>query len=37
MVCRSIIEMAKGKIFDKGFLEFEIIAWMPMLPVRGLY
>ena len=37
MVCRSIIEIAKGKIFHKNFLELEIFAWMPMLLVRGLY
>jgi len=37
MVCRSIMEMAKGKIFYKYLLEVEILAWMPMLKVRGLY
>jgi len=37
MVCRHIINMAKGETFHKDLLEDEMLAWMPMLPVRGLY
>jgi len=37
MVCRSIMEMAKGNLFFKDLMEVEILEWMPMLKVRGLY
>jgi len=37
MVCRFIMEMAKGNFFYKKQLEVKIFAWMPMWKVRGLY
>jgi len=37
MVCRDIIDVAKGETFHKDLLEDGILAWMPMFPVRGLY
>ena len=37
MVFRDIIDIGKEEAFYKDLLEYEILAWMPMFPVRGLY
>ena len=34
---RDIIDMGKEETFDKDWLEYQILLWMPMFPVRGLY
>jgi len=37
MVCREIIDIGKEETFHKDLLEYQILVWMPMFPVRGLY